>query len=315
MDVVKLSTNVAAQAANSALLAHGVPGGAALTQALLGDLLQVQDQQAEAIGRIEGGVERLLNAPWNTARMYLNEATQAGQTPADVRERLSAAAGKLREAVAQQEEKSFARAHACLDLTLVLRMLGEDSTAALYAQQVVPAASEFLRDWTVAYNQKWLGRIAEGGTGEGWASMRLLSAQSVGSDPVLVWATRPLRSGSAESPRLVHTDDAVRERLCRLLPASASADEASSATEVETDTQTGTEPEPRPPLKYMALALLAGTVIGKEAAQGGVGRAMHIAAWRRQRLLKRELGLQILFKSEHPVASGSSRLFGEPLTD
>jgi hypothetical protein len=73
---------------------------------------------------------------------------------------------------------------------------------------------------------------------------------------------------------------------------------------VETDAQTGTEPEPRTPLKYRALGLLiAGTALRTEAAQG-VARAMHIAAWRRQRLLKRKLGLQILFKSEHPVAFG-----------
>jgi hypothetical protein len=81
MNLVQLSTNVASQAANAALLVHGMPVAGPVTQALPNELLQVQDQQAEPIGRIEGAVNRLVHAPWTTARMYLTEAASLS-TPA-----------------------------------------------------------------------------------------------------------------------------------------------------------------------------------------------------------------------------------------
>jgi hypothetical protein len=77
MDIASLATKVVTEAANKALLAHGVPGGGAVTQTLLGELMQVQEQQVQTLQRIERSVDRLVDEPWNTARMYLKEAQQA----------------------------------------------------------------------------------------------------------------------------------------------------------------------------------------------------------------------------------------------
>jgi hypothetical protein len=74
------------------------------------------------------------------------EGGAAGSRSEQLDEKLKAAADKLREAVAHQEESSLEKAHACLDLTMVLRMLGDDAAAALYAEQAVPAASAYLRE-------------------------------------------------------------------------------------------------------------------------------------------------------------------------
>ena len=52
MNLPELSTKVAASATNAALMAHGIPGGGPVVEALLTTLLQIQDEQSEAIRRI-----------------------------------------------------------------------------------------------------------------------------------------------------------------------------------------------------------------------------------------------------------------------
>ncbi len=44
MNLPELSTKVAASAANAALMAHGIPGGGPVVEALLTTLLQIQDR-------------------------------------------------------------------------------------------------------------------------------------------------------------------------------------------------------------------------------------------------------------------------------
>lgn len=125
---------------------HGIPGGGLVIQALLENLLQVQDQQAEAIGRIDKSVERLVRGPWDTARLYMAEAVLPGRNHDQISEALAAAAIKLREAVPLQEERTFGRAYACLDLALVLRMRNDEAGCTSYATQAVEAATHFIVD-------------------------------------------------------------------------------------------------------------------------------------------------------------------------
>jgi hypothetical protein len=133
MDIVDLSIKIAAQAVDKPLKAHGIPGGAIITEAILRQLLLVQDQQAEALGRIDKNVQRLINGPWKTARLYVGEATVQGLPAPVVRQKLDLAAQQLRIAIPLQEEKGFGRAYACIDLAIVLTML-QDDAAVLYAR-------------------------------------------------------------------------------------------------------------------------------------------------------------------------------------
>jgi hypothetical protein len=145
MDIVDLSIKVVAQAASKPLQAHGIPGGAIITEAFLRQLLLVQDQQAEALSRIDKNVQRLIDGPWRTARLYVDEAAVEGLPAAVVHQKLSLAAQQLRIAVPLQEDRAFGRAYACIDLAIVLTMLRDDA-AVLYARQAMAAATHFLLD-------------------------------------------------------------------------------------------------------------------------------------------------------------------------
>jgi hypothetical protein len=81
--------------------AEGIPGGAAMIEPLLRELLQVQDEQAKAISRIDANVQRLIDGPWETARSYVEEAAL---TPLEGREeKLQAASAELHRAPEGQD--------------------------------------------------------------------------------------------------------------------------------------------------------------------------------------------------------------------
>jgi hypothetical protein len=116
-----------------------------VTEALLRQLLLVQDEQAAALSKIEKDVQRLIDGPWETARLYISEATLRGLPSNEVREKLNLAAQQLRTAIPLQEEKTFSRAYVCIDLAIVLTML-RDNAAILYGVQAIGAATGFLLD-------------------------------------------------------------------------------------------------------------------------------------------------------------------------
>jgi hypothetical protein len=139
MGVAELSTKVVAQVAGKALASEGIPGGAAVIEPLLRDLLQIQDEQAVAITRIDANVQRLIDGPWETARTYVEEAALA--PPEQRADKLRAASTELHRAVPLQPDGTLQRAYACLDLALVERLLGDDGSSALQAQHALQAAT------------------------------------------------------------------------------------------------------------------------------------------------------------------------------
>jgi hypothetical protein len=301
MNLVQLSTNVASQGANTVLLAHGVPGGAVVTQTVLNELLQVQDQQTEAIKRIEGAVDRLIVEPWITARLLLTEAAQPGRTRDDVLAKLAAAADKLREAVAQQADMSFAKAHACLDMALVLKLLGDESGASFYARKAVPAAGGYLETW-VATNHRldprqWLN--ADRSTAP-WTRETLLSAESIRSDPVLVWTDVEVGTDGDAASRSAATHE--RDETAELL-GDIRDHERATVLLGELVTNSGRRVGPWLPKRDDVLDFfMPRSARLVEAVPRAIVRGLLMSQWRQQRLHERKLGLRILRESENPAA-------------
>jgi hypothetical protein len=108
------------------------------------DLLTACDEQAAAISKIDKNVQRLIDGPWNTARLYLKEASLPGQTDKSVHDRLLKAAEQLRSAIPLQEDRTLAQAYVCVDLAVVLRLLGDSKTSVFYARMAIEAAKGFV---------------------------------------------------------------------------------------------------------------------------------------------------------------------------
>jgi hypothetical protein len=145
MDLLRLATKVAGAATDAALSAHGLPGGGAVTEALVESLLGLVDEQAETITRIDRAVTRLIDGPWETARLLLQEAQLPGRDASARRAAVVAAADKLREALPLQEADTLPRAYAALDLALLLTLLGDTHAARLYASKSAEAAVGYVR--------------------------------------------------------------------------------------------------------------------------------------------------------------------------
>jgi hypothetical protein len=146
VDAIELTVKLASEAAGHALLTVGIPGGDAATEALLRALFQIQDQQAEALKRIDAGVTLLLENPWKTAWEYIREAGLP-HTPVDTRrKKLEFAAMKLREAIPNQRERTFGRAYANLDLAVLEHILGDHPVSGMYAGDAVSSAVGYVQD-------------------------------------------------------------------------------------------------------------------------------------------------------------------------
>jgi hypothetical protein len=154
VNVQDLSIKLAGRAADVAALAHGVPipGVAGLaTEALLRDLLAVQDEQAERLRRVEADVERLLSGPWRTAQLHLREALLEGRSRDEVIRSLDRAGSSLREALSVESERTLSRAYVAVDLAVVLAMLRDPEASRMYARESLATATDMLRD----ANDKW----------------------------------------------------------------------------------------------------------------------------------------------------------------
>jgi hypothetical protein len=153
VDVVSPAIKVIAASSDAALSAHGLHGGGSLVEGVLRSLLQVADEQAEALNRIEGSVQRLIDGPWHTAHLCLQEAQLPNRTDAARTTSLQAAAQALREAVPLQEEDSMGRAYAALDMALVQVVLRDPATARMYARMAVDSAVGYMS--AIADGSKW----------------------------------------------------------------------------------------------------------------------------------------------------------------
>ena len=118
-----------------------VPAAQEVWEPLLRSLLQVQDEQAETVARIDANVQRLIDGPWLTARSYLEEAAHPGTTADQRTEKLRRASDALHDAIPLQPEATLQRAYACLNLALVEQLLGEPGASTLQAHYALDAAT------------------------------------------------------------------------------------------------------------------------------------------------------------------------------
>jgi hypothetical protein len=146
VDVIELSVKLASEAVGAALSAASIPGGAVAAEALLSAVFQIQDQQAQALARIEAGVELLLESPWQTARQYIREAGVQGIGVETRRKKLESAAENLHDAISNQRPRTFGNAYANLDLAIIDYILGNESFSKLYAGDAVRSAVGFVQD-------------------------------------------------------------------------------------------------------------------------------------------------------------------------
>lgn len=142
MDIVSVSTKITSTAGGAVLAAHGVPGATGAIEVVLREILQVQDEQTKAIKRIDENVERLIDGPWETARLYLEEAAFPNQTADQQRAKLQRASDSLHDAVPKQKAGTLRRAYACIDLAVIEQILGESESPRYYARLAVNAAAE-----------------------------------------------------------------------------------------------------------------------------------------------------------------------------
>lgn len=128
MDLKAVASKVVGQMANSA-----VPFSGPVAESLVQELLGAQDEQIVLLRGLSDDLNRLLDGPWQTARMYLKEAALPRRTPEQVTEALRSAAAKLREAAPLQRPGSLLHAHVLIDLAIVERLLGDDDLSRHYA--------------------------------------------------------------------------------------------------------------------------------------------------------------------------------------
>jgi hypothetical protein len=142
MDATKLMVKVAGRATEVASTAHGLPGGGIVVEALLGDLLKIQDEQAQALSRIEKDVQRLVGEPWLTAQLHLQECLLPDRPVELVVDSLRAASQHLRRAFAMHQKGGLPAAYAAFDLAIVLALLSDREASCFYARASVTAMTD-----------------------------------------------------------------------------------------------------------------------------------------------------------------------------
>jgi hypothetical protein len=112
-----------------------IPGTGPVVEALLGELLQIQDQQMALLTKIEADVQRLVDGPWRTGRRYLREAALPGRNAQQIDQALSRAMESFRQAVDLQPASTLKRATVSLDLAVLCALSGDTELAILYATE------------------------------------------------------------------------------------------------------------------------------------------------------------------------------------
>lgn len=102
-----------------------VPFSGPAAEAILSDLLGIQDEQLTLLKNIEKSVDRLADVPWMSARIHLEDATIPGRHPEDIRRSLVQAADRLHDAIPSQPAESPRKADARLMLSILFAALGD----------------------------------------------------------------------------------------------------------------------------------------------------------------------------------------------
>ncbi|MCA0323965.1 MAG: hypothetical protein LCH60_15675 [Actinobacteria bacterium] len=145
MDLGKLAVRLASNAADLTASSHGIPGAGPVVEALLNDLLALQDEQAKTLARIERDVKRIIAGPWRTARIHLQHSLLPGQTVEEMQSSRREAARYLMEAVGMQE--GFGAAYANFDLAVVLYSLGDVRRGDHHAREALGEATAAVQEF------------------------------------------------------------------------------------------------------------------------------------------------------------------------
>lgn len=129
MDFRTVAAKIAGQAYGSV-----VPFSGPAVEALLSDLLGVQDEQLVLLKNLETSVQRLADVPWISARIHLEDAAIPGRRPEDVRRSLEQAAEKLHDAIPSQPNESPHKADARLMLSIVFAALRDYPASKYHAE-------------------------------------------------------------------------------------------------------------------------------------------------------------------------------------
>jgi hypothetical protein len=148
VDIQELAIKIAAEKVAKKI---PLPGAGLVTEALLRELLDVQDQQMALLSKIEGDVQRLVDGPWNTGRRYIRQASLPHRSPEQVSQALRQAADCFIHAVDLQPARSFKRAAVCLDVALLSKVIGDTATAEMYATEADSEAAGALVATASAY--------------------------------------------------------------------------------------------------------------------------------------------------------------------
>jgi hypothetical protein len=130
VDVTGAAIQIAAQASNQA-----VPFSGPVVEAVLKDVLDLQDEQVARLEAIESGVQRLLDGPWKAGRLRLTEAALPGCSPEALRALLTSAADDFRDAISLQPDPSLSARAGVLDLSMTLALLDDRPGEQHYAAQ------------------------------------------------------------------------------------------------------------------------------------------------------------------------------------
>jgi hypothetical protein len=133
--------DLAVRVASRAVDAAAFPGAGLVVESLLRDLLQLQDEQAQTLSRIERKVQRLIEGPWRTAHLRVREALLPGRSPEQVADCLNRASDDLRQALGLQPD-GFAGAYIAFDLAVLFAVLGDKVTSRFYAHESIRIATD-----------------------------------------------------------------------------------------------------------------------------------------------------------------------------
>jgi hypothetical protein len=129
MNIRALVAKVAGEASGAV-----VPFSGPAAEAVMTELLGVQDEQLEILRELKSTIGRLLDVPWKSARIYMEEAAIPGRSPEQVRQSLEHAAEKLHEAIPTQPDSSPGRADARVMLAIVFAILGDHQASRYHAE-------------------------------------------------------------------------------------------------------------------------------------------------------------------------------------
>lgn len=150
---VALAAKIAGQSATIA--AHGVPVGPLAEEVvgdLLGELLDVQDEQLATLRNIEKSVTRigqdvaqLVEGPYRTAREMMERAMIPRRVPDQVKVDLRAASDEFLRAAGQHSDATLPRASAYMEASFVQGLLGDAEAMRYYGDKAWKEAVAALR--------------------------------------------------------------------------------------------------------------------------------------------------------------------------